>query len=91
MTEKNQEVKIKICLMCEKSESDGRKFQPSRKYCTTCNSKRSNEMVLNKNSDYFQVYMKENWRKYHKPKSIPLELQKRKGRPKKDGNLILLI
>lgn len=89
MTEVNQEIKLRKCLMCEKLETDV-KFQPSRKYCIKCNSARCNQMMLEKNPEYYKTYMRENWRKYHKPKHIPIELQKKKGRPpkNKDNNTL---
>jgi Zn finger protein HypA/HybF involved in hydrogenase expression len=57
MSESNITINVKLCLDCGKCEGEV-KFQKYIKYCTKCNSKRSNEIIKNKNPDYFKNIMK---------------------------------
>ena len=57
MSESNTIINLKVCLDCGKTEGDV-KFQKYMKYCTKCNSKRSNDIIKNKNPAYFRNIMK---------------------------------
>ena len=72
---------IKNCLICGLSNVET-KFQPSRKYCIKCNSKKCNEKL---GKEYFNNVMKARY--IPRPKKIKsddeLPIKRPRGRPKK--------
>jgi len=77
MSESNNIINLKICLACGKCE-DEVKFQPYRKLCTKCNSRKCNEKILSRNPSYFNDIMKERYipsGKVGRPRKITLEIK----------------
>lgn len=78
MSESNNSINIKVCLDCGKPEGEV-KFQKYIKYCTKCNSRRSNQQIKNKNPSYFKEIMKCRYtatgNKVGRPKKITLEIK----------------
>jgi hypothetical protein len=74
----NEEQKVKIinCKVCGLNNIQTR-FQPKRRTCIKCNSKRCNEKILMKDPSYFNNKVKQRYiphGKVGRPKTLIIEL-----------------
>jgi uncharacterized CHY-type Zn-finger protein len=64
---------IKTCIICNKTENEVN-FAKYKKKCNKCNSRLSNQKILESNPAYFRTKMRENYkprlRKVGRPKKI---------------------
>jgi hypothetical protein len=60
--------KIRICLVCNLSEDQTLFSHKTRKKCNKCNSRASNQKILERDPSYFRTKMKQHYDKNYKKK-----------------------